>query len=470
MKVNFNTLSMPEYGISYSRAYAPSIYNVNAGNDVFVRECKKPAAIVSFGSAAGTERTVLWLGAEISDIKTKGGVATVMHDYLDFPGTKNIMGIPYHNGYITYDYITGEIVDVGSIIKDNQPVYTNENLKTVSIDNLKDNQFFKLEEIASKEMMWSEEKVPIKLYQIFDKNGKAAPIYSVYTERLALMNEAYADSSYSSGIEIKKIKGEQPRAFRGTAYGQFNKAALELLPELALKQGIKFDHIVASDDQCGFLSEYLQQFREYGAYEGFYNKITSSHIGHNIGKGYVNGMSLRDMLVNLGLTIEDAKILRECPQYQAAVLAGPEEEGKWLAENIFSGLECAPSSATEVALLSTKYGTSQRFDVVSELYAKAVAQNPRIAELPIHKLFKELYVTGIAGGILNPLNDPSVAPDKPIKFPGFSKPLEILADGTAKFAEGDITGKTIVEAFETYNFKPDATPEEAFEQMKSIKY
>lgn len=460
MKVNFNTLSTANYGISnYSRAYVPSIYTVS--NDAFVRECKKPAPIVSFGSEApAPQKTVGWWGAEVSLVKTKGGVATVMGDNLIFPGTNNVGFIPYHNGKIMYDQLTGEVSGVTVLEKAEHPVYSTANLKETAIADIKDNQFFNLEEISSKTMMWGEDEIPIKMYQLHLKKHPEIKLYTVYTERFALMPEAYADNSYASGAEVTKIKGEKPRAFKGTAYGQGPKATFEQLPELYKKSGIMIDHFVFADGQGGFGSEYLQQMKDYEAHGGFFNNMTSSHIGHNLGKGYVGGMSFRDMMTNLGLTVEDAQTLRDNKGYQAAVLAGEDREAQWLAKNVFRGIEFAPSNAIEVALLSTKHGTSQRFDVVSEWYAKAIAENPRLSSENIHKLVREMLDRynddrGSLGGILNPLNDPEVAYDKPLKnLTGFNNTV--------------VDSQFTVEPFKNYNFDR-LTPEQAFEEMKAVK-
>lgn len=393
------------------------------------------ADVISFGNAETLPKVLpefkqIFVGAELEGFVKAGGVATVMGDYLELGQP---MVLPYYNGEMKYDPKTGNPTGkVEPIIYNGKPIFTTEDLDTKSIEQIvKEGKFTELEEVSSKTMAWGkEETTPIKLYKVKNKE-KFPNLYLVYTDATAKMKKPYdaGVGNYSSegGIPITKH-------WEGDPYAKFDKAFVEFMDKYGVKEGT----VVCSDAQTAYIPHYMAEKTLQN--DSVVEKLKPSYVAHNLGEGYQGTTSARNMLVNIGLNKEQIGIIESNPEYLEALKKGTEEEylKKFIPELLDTEKQPNP---IKIIMKQRKEGYIVAFDTVSEEYANAIANNPRMAK-SIQSEYMELLKEGKAGGILNALNNPKLGYDKPPLLNGYVNPVEL------KDAEGKVI--EVIEPFKVF--------------------
>ncbi len=441
-KNNFETSrmqnnAMPAVSVennSYIREFMPSEFYAPIKTDKVSPAFK--ARVVSFTGSAGIPK--VFLGAEFPDYDKVGGVATVMKDYNDFGEP---MVIPYYNGKVEYDPQTGKPTGKVSVLTDKAgtPIYTKLNQDEFTLDEILTpdengkKKYVELEKVRDMTMEWGDNpKSEIALYKVKGKNH-----YMVYTDQSAKMPKPYATEAgeYHSGAKaaaFRKAKLEADAAtdltkcgWQGTYTGQFAKAFTELWDVPEYKNAV----YVCSDSQMAFVPHFIQQKALAG--DARWKDAKAAGILHNIGEGYTAVGRAKDMFVNLGATPADIERLQKDPDYLKSFTVGGEE-------NFFKQLlpECLDASGDACDLMIPiklrKDGYLTGLVTVTELYGESVATNPEVSP-GLYPFLNELYEEGKFTGIMNPLQDPSLAYDKPIGLEFYGNDVTVtLKDGTQK--------------------------------------
>ena len=394
--------------------------------------------VISFGNSGSS---VIFVGAELEGVIKQGGVANVMGDYEKF----GPVVIPYYNGDIQYDTQTGNPTGEVKVWTNTngKPIFTNENLNEKSIQEvLEQKKYFELEEIAKDTIPWGkEEKSPITLYKVVN-NEKHKNLYIIYTDATAKLQKPYEDLCYYSSEAGKQV--ETSKAWEGTPHGKFGKAFTQFLDKFGLS---KEATVICSDSQTANIPFLMSEMSLNNDPKVAGKSVT--YIGHNLGEGYQGTTTARKMLINLGLNKQQIELIESDSNYLDALKRGMDEE--YLSKLIPDILD-ANNQPNPIKLIIElrKQGYVAAFDTVSEEYANAVANNPRMAKA-IQKEYLELLQQGKVGGILNAQNDERLAYYNPVTLPGYAKPVEIK----------DVSGNVVetIEPFKT--FPKDVTLEEA---------
>lgn len=368
----------------------------------------KSSTLISFGSADKIKGQTLFVGAEMPPYCKVGGVATVMQDYAKV--FKGPMVIPYYNGAIEYDKQGDATGNVSVLKKDGKTIYTGQDLTKVSVNELQPGQFFELEEVAKKTMQWAENDADeINLYKV-----KGTEHYMVYTDATAKMPKPYqnAGGGYAYGSDGSVIKSSQ-----GDAYAKFNKALVEMLPDMK-KGGVNPEHILLSDSQSANVFEYVQEKALKG--DEYFKEAKASYIMHNIGSGYQGETSATNMFYNFA-TKEQIDLVKQDPHYIKAKQEGSTEN--YFKQFVTAAIdEKGSTNASMVPIHYAKQGIAN-LDAVSEIYAESAAKNPLVAKgLTGH--LNEGYDKGWFGGILNGFDDDSFNPEKPIGMTFYKEKYE----------------------------------------------
>lgn len=390
----------------------------------------------------GNSGDVLHVIAEIPPYSKKGGVATVGNDYRSLPNISptdngvDAFVIPYYNGAIAYDE-SGELVKSVDVLKvpdklpdghqlkgkEGKPVYTLQDLDKKSLEEVllgeEGKDFWILEEVDSSSMEWGfEENAPVKLFRVPGTND-----FMVFTEATASMKEPYQGGGYATS--------DKPftASWKGDPYAKFNKAVVEQMEKIAQSVGNGYDPgtVVCSDSQAAYVSHYMAERNAKG--EEFFQEKKPTQVIHNGGDGYIGKTSPRNMLVNLAKK-EELQGVIESKEYLDALREGKEDEFllEVLAPVVGKGQKSV--SAMDVPIYYAKNGYVPMITSVSEKYAEAVVKNKEIAP-SLQAELEELEKLGRFEGIINPLNDPKLAPDQPLPFDGYKQDVEVtLKDGT----------------------------------------
>ena len=399
----------------------------------------------------GNQGDVLHVIAELPPYVKSGGVATVAQDYKSLNNLgngnagKTAMVIPYYNGQIKYapDGETITAVDVLRVPnnlpeghplkgKEGRPFFTNQDLDKNSIESiLKDSKKYTLlEDVASKDMAWGiEEKSPIKLFRVPETNH-----YMVFTEATASMPKPYAGGGYSTTKEVLA------HSWGGDSYAKFDKAVVELMPDISKNiPGYDPKTVICSDAHAAYVSHWMAVKNAAG--EEFFRGKNPTQVGHNLGDGYIAATSPRNMLVNLGATKQDIEKLLSSKEYHEALLRN--EEDKFLSKFVESLLTKGKQSvsAIDVPIYYAQKGFLPMFTTVSEGYHEALLANEELSPKYI-EIFQQLSEQGRFKGITNPLNDPNVSAFKQLGLPGYK------ADVTLKLANGK---EEVIKGFEVFD-------------------
>ena len=366
---------------------------------------------------------MVFVGAEMEGYQKIGGVSTVIKDYQIFD---NPIVIPYYNGkleYTSFGIPTGNV----SVLKkpDGTPIFTSYDLDMNSMSFILKNEkrYKELELVAEKTMQWGDRpSVPIALYKVKDTKPSH---YMVYTEMTAKMRRPYQEihkrPSYTSVNSV--LNFIKPTSWEGTAYGQFGKAFVELLPEI---KDFYPETIVCNDSQTAYVIEYMAKKNLAG--DEYYQNMKPTYVKHNVGMGYNGEISNRDMFVNLGATLEDIRAIENDPEYIEALKNNQDD----LYFKKFIEKTQTPdgtANATKLVLNYREQGFVGADTTVSEFYGDAITSNPEINP-QLFPIEKALRAQGKGGGILNPLNDPTVDPYKPL--PSFLKTFNIETEAKLK--------------------------------------
>lgn len=379
----------------------------------------------------GNSGDVLHVVAEKPPYSKKGGVATVANDYNTLPNISatesgvDTFVIPYYNGAITYDE-TGELVKSVDVLrvpanlpeghklkgKEGRAIYTSQDLDKKSLNDIingvEGKDFWILEEISSKTMQWGfEDAAPIKLFRVPNTND-----FMVYTEATASMKEPYATGGYST------TNKPFVSTWSGDPYAKFDKAGVEFIQEITKAvPGYDPGTVVCSDSQAAYISHYMAERNAQN--EDFFQIKKPTQVIHNGGDGYIGKTSPRNMLVNIA-TKEQLETIIESNEYLDALRNGREDEFLLSLLEPLVGKNQDSVSAMDIPIYYAKLGYVPMITGVSEKYAEAVIKNKEVAP-SLQKKLQELDSLGRFAGIINPLNDPTLAPDQPLPafMPGY---------------------------------------------------
>ena len=382
--------------------------------------------VISF--KGGNKEHVLHVAGEAKPYFQKGGVATVINDYLTLnnaSGTekgKAVVVTPYYNGLITYaqpDAGSADLLKVsvelprvpddlpeGHPFKDKvgQPVYTKKDL---SLNNLRDvlinnkDDCWLLEEVASKDMEWGmQEKAPTKLLKVVENAGKGPvkhDLFMVFTEATAYYPEPYADGQYSSAVK------EIVNSWGGDPYAKYDKAVVEYMEDISRRVG-NFDPgtVVCSDSQAAYVTHYMAKKNAQGI-EYFQGK-KPMQIGHNLGDGYIGITSARNMIVNLGIfNPSELRAFAESEAFREAIIKGGKDEALFYDKLLENMQAKNKLSALSVATHYGNTGYLPTWGVVSQGYVDEIVKNKEIAPFLFEDI-RDLHQKGILVGRTNPLN------------------------------------------------------------------
>ena len=408
----------------------------------------------------GNKEHVLHVVGEAKPYFQKGGVATVINDYLTLNNAsptekgKAVVVAPYYNGLIKYAAPDGDASDLlkvsvelpripaglpdGHPFKDKvgQPFYTKKDL---SLNDIKDvlindkNNCWLLEEVSSKDIEWGLQKnAPTKLLKVISNAGKGPvkdDIFMIFSEATAYYPEPYAEGQYSSAVK------DIVNSWNGDPYAKYNKAVVEYMEDISKRIG-DFDPatVVCSDSQAAYVTHYMAKKNAEGS-EYFKGK-KPIQIGHNLGDGYIGITSPRNMLVNLGIfSPDELKALTESEELRDALVKGGKDEYAFFAK-FFDNMQAHNKfSAMSIATHYGNIGYLTAWDVVSQEYINEAIKNKEIAPFLFEDI-KELHEKGVLVGRTNPLNVTNQNAFSKIGMDGFDNPQKIkLADGTEEIIE-----------------------------------
>ena len=444
-------------GVNNLAAYGLSMHNKNNSESPKAYTSDKPV-VISF--KGGNKAHVLHVAGEAKPYFQKGGVATVINDYLTLnnasstePG-RAVVVTPYYNGIIKYAIPSEEATDLlkigvelprvpdglpeGHPFKDKvgQPVYvkrdlSKNNLRDVLINN-KD-ECWLLEEVSSKDIEWGmQEKAPTKLLKVVSNASKGPvkhDLFMVFTEATAYYPDPYADGQYSSAVK------EIVNSWGGDPYAKYDKAVVEYMEDISRNLG-NFDPatVVCSDSQAAYVTHYMAKKNAAGV-EYFQGK-KPIQIGHNLGDGYIGITSARNMIVNLGLfSPRELEAFIESPELREALVKGGADEEIFFGRFLENMQAHNKLSALSVATHYGNVGFLQTWGVVSQGYVDEIVKNKEIAPF-LFKDIRELHQKGILVGRTNPLNVKDQNAFNKTGMDGFDKPQRIkLANGTEEIIE-----------------------------------
>ena len=399
-----------------------------------------------------------------------GGVGTVSHDYnfLDKGYEKITKLIPMYNQEMEYkidiDPKTGEVKGtVGQGVKvrkvpnnlpANHPLKGHEGVafitpekidKTTDIIKLleeKRDKVFLLDEVGTSTMSWGlEEKVPIKMFKarkdenlikLMGKKGMSPELQNklefvfTFVDSTSSMAKPYGDNSYSfaEGSDLAKRISS---GWKGQEYAKYDKAIVELLPELKSKHGIDPAYILCSDGQSMPLMHYAAQKNAAG--DKYWLDKFLGGVGHNMNAGYDQPMGARQAIVNLGATKEEIEKLINSKEYLEALKLGEEE--KFLRETVLKNFykEKGGMTAFHIPIHYAQKGYVPMLTTVSEGYHQSIINNDLVSVM--YEDLKALDQLGKFKGITNPLMDPGVTAFKDsILQAGYKNDIKIkLKDG-----------------------------------------
>lgn len=395
-----------------------------------------------------------------------GGVGTVVNDYnfLHKDLDKVVKIIPLYNQELKYkagasgDPIAQgvEVRKIPNNLPDGHPFKNMQGQAFVTsgtIDATTDlakflekekDKIFLLEEVGSTNMNWGfEENLPVKMYRAkkdanllsaMDKKGMPKDLQNklefvfTYVDSISSMPRQYADgNSYASmkgNDELKRIAS----GWQGQAYAKFNKATVELMPQMSEKLNIDPKYFLCSDGQSMFTMHYAAEKNAAG--NSYWQDKFLGGVGHNMNRGYIQEMGARQAIVNLGATKEDLIKLTNSKEYLEALKAGNEEE--FLKNTVLKNFykESSGMNAFTVPVHYATVGYSPMLTTVSEGYHDSIISNELIS--PLHEELKKLDKLGRFKGLVNPLTDPNVTPFKDtILQAGYKNDVKLkLADGS----------------------------------------
>lgn len=413
-------------------------------NFTSIQRTKHPVAIITFGGNKDKNQKV-FVGAEMGPYAKEGGVASVMEDYKRLlinsaehanKTALNPIFLPYYNGKIEYDPVTGDPKEDSKVavhrLADGTPIYTGEDLTKISIEDvIKAGKYHVLEEVSKKTMSWGlDDQDEIVLYKVKGTND-----YMVFVDATAKMPKPYADNSYSFGL---KRLSDDVGSWQGSAYAKFDKAFVELLPET----GLNPETIVCNDAQSAYIPHYMAQKNLKG--DKYYQGVKPTYIEHNVGLGYQGDVSKKQMFVNLAESPEQIRAVKADPAYLKSLETGSSEGyfekfvEKTLVQRDIDAqgkISGGRAIAMSIPLEYAKIGFVTRIDTVSEAYGKAIAENPLVSP-GLTEIHQELRQKGVAGGILNPLSNANIDPNKDLPLALYKRVLgqksKIDAEALAK--------------------------------------
>ena len=439
--------------VNYSSGYTEQIKKKASVTSPKENYLGNKFAVINF--KGGNKGHVLHVVGEAKPYFQKGGVATVINDYLSLNNVsatekgKAVVVAPYYNGLIKYaepDKDSADLLKVsvelpripeglpeGHPFKDKigQPFYTKKDL---SLNDIKDvlindkNNCWLLEEVSSKEMEWGLQKnAPTKLLKVISNAGKGPvkdDIFMIFSEATAYYPEPYAEGQYSSAVK------EIVNSWNGDPYAKYNKAVVEYMEDISKRVG-DFDPatVVCSDSQAAYVTHYMAKKNAEGS-EYFKGK-KPIQIGHNLGDGYIGITSPRNMLVNLGIfSPDELKALTESEELREALVKGGKDEDIFFAK-FFEKMQAHNKfSAMSIATHYGNIGYLPAWDVVSQEYINEAIKNREIAPFLFEDI-KELHEKGVLQGRTNPLNVTNQNAFNKIGMDGFDLPQKIkLTDGT----------------------------------------
>lgn len=451
-------------------------------------QMSKNMSMIAFGS--GNPKHIAHVVAEEPLFGfSGGGVGTVSNDYnfLDKGFEKITKLIPMYNQEVLYKAETdaaenvigtiGQGVEVrrvpqnlpaGHPLKGQEgvPFITSQKIdKTTDLVSLLEknrNKVFLLEEVGSSNMNWGlEENIPIKMFRAkkdenLIKAMDAKKISKELQEKLEFvftfvdstssMTKPYANNSYSymHGDELAKRISS---GWKGQEYAKFNKAMVELLPELKSKCGIDPSYLLCSDGQSMFTMHYAAQKNAAG--DVYWKDKFLGGVGHNMNAGYDQPMGARQAIVNLGASKEEIEKLINSKEYIQALKSGEEE--KFLKETVLKNFyrEKGGMTAFHVPIHYGKNGYVPMLTTVSEGYHNSIINNDLVSAM--YADLKELDRLGRFKGITNPLMDPNVTAFKDtILQGGYKNDVKVkLKDGK----EVTVPAFKIFSETEKYNLK-----------------
>lgn len=409
----------------------------------------KPYAVISF--TGKNKEQVLFIGAEVEPYFKIGGVATVMNDYKSFHPGQNAMVIPYYNGKVEYDENgkpTGK-VKVHTFPEGHElagkPFYTSEDLSQKSIDEvIKEKKYIEIEHVQTKKMQWGlEPDSQISLFRSKDKPNE----FLLFVDSTATMTKPYDTGANGAGgygtLSDNALKSFSDKSWNGDPYAKFDKAAVELMPDISKAiPGFEPATVICSDSQTAYIPHYMAKQNANGV--DYFKSMKPTYVVHNLGQGYCGETSAKNMFVNMGATPDEINALKANKGYIEALHAGNSEGFlKKYMPNLVDDTDIANPSIIPFRYAKSKYVTA--VTTVSDGYAKALANNPELSP-GLHKYWKESYDAGIAKGILNPLNDPNLNPFgitdkdgnmlKTLPLDGYGKELKVhFKDGKEEVLE-----------------------------------
>lgn len=445
-------------GVNYGSGYAERIKKKDSVTFPKENYLGNKFAVINF--KGGNKEHVLHVVGEAKPYFQKGGVATVINDYLSLNNAsatekgKAVVVAPYYNGLIKYaepDKDSADLLKIsvelpripeglpdGHPFKDKvgQPFYTKKDL---SLNDIKDalindkNNCWLLEEVSSKDMEWGLQKnAPTKLLKVVSNAGKGPvkdDIFMIFSEATAYYPEPYAEGQYSSAVK------EVVNSWNGDPYAKYNKAVVEYMEDISKKMG-DFDPatVVCSDSQAAYVTHYMAKKNAEGS-EYFKGK-KPIQIGHNLGDGYIGITSPRNMVVNLGIfSPDELNAFTKSEELREALVKGGKDEEAFFAK-IFENMKAHNKySAMSVATHYGNVGYLTSWDVVSQGYVEESVKNKEIAPFLFEDI-QELNQKGVLVGRTNPLNVTNQNAFSKIGMDGFDSPQKIkLADGTEEIIE-----------------------------------
>lgn len=414
-------------------------------------------SVISF--RGGNKDHVLHVVAEADPFAKEGGVATVVKDYQSLNNAsatskgKAVVVMPYYNGLVKYakpkDKNAADLLKIGVSVptvpnnlpeghplkgKEGQPLFIKPDLSLNKVEDVVKSKkdYFLLEEVSSKTMEWGLQKnAPVKLFKVV-ANADGTPfkndVFMVFTEATAYDPKPYSQGQYSS--EVKAIVN----SWNGDPYAKYDKAVVECMEDISKKMG-NFDPgtVVCSDSQAAYTTHYMARKNAEGV--EFFKGKKPMQIGHNLGDGYINLTSSRNMMVNLSLfTPQEMEALLASEELRKAIVEGGEDEAKFFNKFLENMQAKNKLSAISVATHYGNTGYLQRFGVVSQGYLDDIVTNKDVAPYMYEDL-KDLKAKGVLVGRTNPFNDtPSAFTQTGLV--GYDNKLKVkLKNGTEEIIE-----------------------------------
>ncbi len=437
---------------------------------------------LSFGGT--NPNHTIFVGAEIKNLQQVGGVATVLFDYANIPGTDAAMVLPYYNGKLTYDtkgQYTGH-VDVHRFPVGHEhagkPFFTNADLSKTKLTEVYNDpgKYYLLDEIAVGKAPW-DSSAKTGVYRLHDKGrikGVNQDVFFIYTDSLAEMPKPYADGAYSSKTAQKSVDEAAKLDFKPTPYAEFGRVFVEfedqIIRNTRTASGEVFSPmtISCSDAQTAYIPYYMRA-------KGIKDELPIYTL-HNGGDGYTGQTSGKIMFQNLALALDEKtreqaiNNLLDNKEYLLSAHNGQTDAYfKKFMPKLVDGSGAFNPTLIPFLYARKEDGYVKLVNTVSKGYAEGLAFNENIPS-GIRKFWKSLYKEGSAVGILNPLNDPSLSAfegaDKGY-LPGYE------SEFTIKYADGSSETIKPFRRFSESFFKDEAgnvkVNEETLKHVEEVK-